>query len=414
MRIAHILRKYNPCEWGGSETAVMRLLDGLKADGVEGVVYCPELRSKVKQDPIAEAGHRVERFRAWVPVWGISAEQRDQLVSVGGNLMSFDLIWRLQRAPGLSVIHTHAINRLGGIAATVARRRGLPLVVTIHGGVLDLPQSVQEKLAEPLRNAIEWGKIFGWLLRSRQVLARADAILTCNGREAALLQEKYPGKLVLAQPHGVPRKEYQADRRAEVQRAFPHLAGKRILLTVGRIDPAKNQEWLVQQLPQLLKRHPDAHLALAGACTNEAYGKLLKKEIRNLGLEQCVTLTGGLPPGSPALIGLLQSAAAVLAPSLSETFGLVILEAWAAGAPVISSRTSGAAELIEDGENGWLFDLNEPASFQAAVHEALTQPDKARAMAHAGDRRVKAEFDCAVLARRVKELYERLAGCANE
>lgn len=411
MRIAHILRKYNPAEWGGTETAVARLLNGLRGGGVDAVVYCPAIGpdGAATPDPLAEAGHRVERFRACVPVWGISKEQRRQLVSIGGNLMSFDLMKRLRRAPGLSVIHTHALNRLGGIALTVARARGLPLVVTIHGGVLDLPDAVRQKLAEPLRNGFEWGKVFGWLLRSRQVLARADAIFTCNRREAALLKEKHPRKIIIAQPHGVPARLYLTDHRAEAERAFPHLSGQRILLAAGRIDPVKNQVWLVRQLPRLLERHADAHLVFAGACTDESYGKLLKKEIRNLGLEACATLTGGLAPESPELIGLFQRAAAVLVPSITETFGLVILEAWAAGAPVISSRTSGALELVREGENGWLFDLEAPDAFHAAAHEALAQPDKARALAEAGRQRAEVDFDCAVLARRVRRVYEELA-----
>lgn len=412
MRIAHILRKYNPAEWGGTETAVARLLDGLRTHGVDSIVYCPgiDLNEAAPRDPLTEVGHRVERFRASVPVWRISREQRRQLVSIGGNLMSFDLLWRLLRAPGLSVIHTHALNRLGGVALTVARLRRLPLVVTIHGGVLDLPEAVRQKLAEPLRNGMEWGKVFGWLLRARQVLAKADAILTCNAREAALLRAKYPAKRVIVQPHSVPGHRSQPSHKADAERRFPQLSGKKVLLVAGRIDPVKNQAWVVQQLPRILDRHRDVHLVLAGACTDEAYGKLLKKEIRNLGLEACVTLTGGLVPESPELIGLFQRAAAVIVPSLTETFGLVVLEAWAAGAPVISTRNSGSLDLVRDGENGWLFDLQAPDSFLAAVHEALTQPNTARARAEAGRHRVQAEYDCTVLAGRIKQLYEDLAG----
>jgi glycosyltransferase involved in cell wall biosynthesis len=193
-----------------------------------------------------------------------------------------------------------------------------------------------------------------------------------------------------------------------VQRGFPQLAGTRILLALGRIDPIKNQGWLVQQLPAALERFPNLHLVLAGACTDEAYGKLLKKEVRNLGLEAHATWTGGLSPGDPLLIGLLQSAAAAVLPSVSETFGLVILEAWAAGTAVISSRTSGAIDLIRPGDNGWLFDLADPQAFHRCLDEALGQPERARQFAQAGQHRAQAEFDCGVLAGRMKLLYEEL------
>lgn len=408
MRVAHILRKYHPDEWGGTETAVQRLLDGLRAHGTESFVYCPGRREKPIHDPLAEASHVVRRFRAFVPVWGISLEQRRQLIAVGGNLMSFDLLWQLQRAPGLSLIHTHALNRLGGIAATVARARRIPLVATVHGGVLDLPEAVRQQLVEPLRGGVEWGKVFGWLLGSRRVLDNADAILTCNSREAALLKRKYPDKIIVAQPHGVPARLYQQDHKAAALGAYPQITGRTMLLTAGRLDPVKNPLWAVHQLPRALERHSNLHWVLAGACTDESYGKLLKKEIRNLGLEERVTLTGGLPPGDPRLLGLFQQAAAVVQPSLSETFGLVILEAWAAGALVMASRTSGALELIQPGANGWLFNLDRPDGFHECLDQVLAQPDRAREMARAGQQRVQSTFDCTMLAGRIKHLYEEL------
>jgi starch synthase len=118
-----------------------------------------------------------------------------------------------------------------------------------------------------------------------------------------------------------------------------------MLLCVGRIDPIKNQAWLLDQAPAIFQRHPNALLALAGPCTDEPYGELIDRKIKELGLQERVLLTGGLPPNDPRLIGLMQESSALLLPSLSETFGLVILEAWAAGTVVVSSRTSGPSAL---------------------------------------------------------------------
>ena len=73
MRVVHLLRKFNPAEWGGTETAIQRLLEGLRAQGVSSVVYCPRLDTACpERDPLVEAGYRVERFSAFVPVLGIS------------------------------------------------------------------------------------------------------------------------------------------------------------------------------------------------------------------------------------------------------------------------------------------------------------------------------------------------------
>lgn len=408
MHIAHVLRKYNPAEWGGTETAVKHLLDGLKREGVGGTVFCPRLERPPARDPLREAGHRLRRYKAFVPVSNISEEQRAQLVAVGGNLMSLDLPLSLAMSREVNLIHTHALNRIGGIALTVAQFRRVPLVVTIHGGVLDLPASVQRTLSAPLEGGFEWGKIFGVLLRSRRVLEKADAIVTCNPREAALQKEHYPNKRVVVQPHAVATEQYRADQRGQALDAFPTLGSRKILLVVGRVDPVKNQGWVLVQMPEILQRHPDAVLVLAGACTDELYGKALRKEVRRLGIENKVLFTGGLPPGDPRLIGLMQSASAVIVPSVSETFGLVIIEAWAAGAPVISSRNSGALALIEPGENGELFELPNATEFHAGLNRILDNPQRAREQAARGTTIAAQEYDTGVLARRMKSLYEEL------
>jgi glycosyltransferase involved in cell wall biosynthesis len=408
MHVLHLLRKYNPAEWGGTETAVKRLLDGLRHHEVVSTVYCPELNFPFAQDPLRENGHTVKCFKTCVPVWGISTEQRQQLVSVGGNLMSFDLMPRLLKEPNVSLIHTHAGNRLGGIALSVAKIKRVPLVATIHGGVLDLPESAREFLRKPLQGGFEWGKIFGLFLQSRKVLSEADAILTCNKKEAELQQKQFPNKRVIVQPHGVNMQLYAQDQRNAARSAFPKLQDRNFLLVVGRIDPVKNQLWVVEQFPEVLKKFPKPALVLAGSCTDAGYGKLIEKRIQELGLENDVILTGGLSPSDPRLIGLFQAADATILPSLSETFGLVILESWAAGTTVISSRTSGAREVVRDGENGYFFDHNAPAEFHRAVEALLKNPELRTRFASSGKAVVAENYDVNVLGGRVKRLYAEL------
>jgi glycosyltransferase involved in cell wall biosynthesis len=407
MRTVHLLRKYDPAQWGGTETAIQRLFAGLREHEVESVVYCPSLERKPDKDPLAAEGHRIQRFRAFVPIAGISSSRKRQIVSVGGNLMSLDLMPRLLREKDVSIVHTHALGRIGGIGRLAARWRGVPLVVTIHGGVLDLPPALKKDFNAPA-GGWEWGKIFGLILQSRRLLVDADAIVTCNENEARLLREKYPAKRVVVQPHGVPLAIYQENRRAQALDAFPEIRGKQILLSMGRIDPIKNQGWLVEQAPAIFQTHPHAVLVLAGACTDETYGEMIRQRIRALGLEQRVLLTGGLPPNDPRLIGLLQGAEVLLLPSKSETFGLVVLEAWATGTMVLSTRTSGARALVRDGQNGWLFDLDKPETFHQPLAQALSKSDAARRMLRRGGDEVNSQYNIGALAARMKGLYEEL------
>ncbi len=408
MKVAHVLRKYNPAEWGGTETALHRLCDGLRQSGVYSVVYCPSIPAGTESNPLREAGCVVKRFHACVPIWGISPERKRQMVTVGGNLMSFELIRALWREPDLAVIHSHTMGRIGAIGRMVARRRGLPFVFTSHGGVYDLPDSLKSSLNAPAALSWEWGKLCGLLLRTRRLMSEADAVITCNGREAALIRERHPGQRVVVQPHGVTARFYQDDQRAAARAAFPQIHERCVLLAVGRIDAVKNQSWLVEQMPELVRRHPALLLVLAGAATDQGYAAALVRRISLLGLERNVLLTGGIPPGDPRLIGLLQEARTVVLPSASETFGLVILEAWAAGTPVISSRTSGAGSLIEHGETGLLFDLARPEKFHASVNELWSDSAMAVRLAAGGRKRVIADFDTQVLADRMKWLYENL------
>ena len=413
MKIAHILRKYNPSEWGGTESVLQQMTDGLAQHGVQSTVYCPTLSEQVggepsPGDPLREAGCIIKRFHATFPVWGLTEEARRQALSVGGNLLSFELPRMLSREANVDVVHAHVLGRLGGIARSVARRRHVPFVVTIHGGALDLSDTVKQELATYAGKGLEWGKVFGLRWGAHRVLSDAEAILTCNPREAELLRQQHPNKRIIAHPHGVKYSRFQTDHRAAACQAFPEITGRMPVVCLGRIDVVKNQSWLVEQLPALLERYPKLLLVFAGACTNHAYGESLRKLIRGNGLEQAVLLTGGLPPGDPRLIGLMQQAHAMILPSISETFGLVIVEAWAAGTPVLASRTSGSESLIRPGEDGYLFDLAHPQTFHDALTQLFADPRKRTQMVTTAKARAENEFDTVRLAGRICELYEQL------
>ncbi|HWA26669.1 MAG TPA: glycosyltransferase family 4 protein [Lacunisphaera sp.] len=408
MRAAHILRKYVPSEWGGTETALQGLTAGLAVHGIDSVVYHP-MAGPIMRDPLADAGCEMRPFRAHLPILGLSAAERQRMMAIGGNLLSFELPRLLAREPDLTVINSHVLGRLGGAALAVARRRNIPFVVTIHGGVYAVPEAVKQQLngrSGPRR--VEWGQLFGWWWRARHVLADADAIITPNVREAELLRERYPGQVVVVQPHGVNTEVYRRDHRGTARAAFPQVIDRDVLLCVARIDPVKNQHWLVQQLPPILARHPRTLLVLVGACTNAEFGANLEKEIRRLGLADKVLLTGGVPPGDPRLSGLMQLARAAILPSLNETFGLVILEAWAAGLPMLANRSAGSVELLRDGENGCLFDVAQPQDFQALLERVLSDTPFREHLTRTG-RSCAGRYDTVAMAGQVKQLYVRLS-----
>lgn len=412
MHISHILRKYEPAQWGGTETAVLRLIQGLQTHDISSAVHAPHGATSGDSDPIRDVGVKVSRYHAFAPVSGISQRQRDELVSWGGNLFSFDLFAQLLQSHA-DVIHSHALNRIAGIGLRVARWKKIPHVVTLHGGALDIPAEVNEQLTAPLKGGFEWGKSLGALVQSRRVLELTDAIFTCNPREAQLLQQKYPHQRVIVQPHSVPAAQYAADHRAAALNAFPQIAGRDLIVKVARLDPAKNLPWLVRQLPEIKRRHPKAMLVLIGAGTTQHVVEELHREITRLGLQNDVLLTGGLASGSPELIGLIQQARVFVLSSTAEPFGIVILEAWAAGTPVISSRTSGPLDLIDHGRTGLLYDLETSAAFHQAIDSVFNDASLHRHLREEARAHVLAEYDVPSIAGRVAKVYgelrERLA-----
>ena len=104
----------------------------------------------------------------------------------------------------------------------------------------------------------------------------------------------------------------------------------------------------------------------------------------------------------------LRKTLAVVLPSISETFGLVILECWAAGTLPIATATSGASTLIRHGQNGWLFDLANPEIFCQAVDDTLSKPEQRRQLIANGQALVTDHYNTHTLAGRLKQMYEQL------
>ena len=88
----------------------------------------------------------------------------------GGNLFSFSLLWALLTEKKLDLIHLHTQNRLGGIARFIAKLRKIPYVVSVHGGILNMPVYIKNSHQENYKKGFEWGKVLGFVFGSRRVL----------------------------------------------------------------------------------------------------------------------------------------------------------------------------------------------------------------------------------------------------
>ncbi|MGB0714138.1 MAG: glycosyltransferase family 4 protein, partial [Gammaproteobacteria bacterium] len=327
----------------------------------------------------------------------------------GGNLLSLSLLWGLLREPGVNLLHAHSGKRLGGIVRTAARLRKIPYVITLHGGFFDVPKGEMEQMLKPIDKSFEWGKPFGALLGSRKVMQDAAAIIAVGENEAAAARKQLPDQRVEFLPNGVDSAAFAQGDGDAFRRRFDIPANRKLVLHLSRIDYQKNQLALAEALPAIIAKHPDTHLVFLGPVTVAGYHDKLMTRIDALGLGGHITLIPGLPPDDPDLKGALHAADVFCLPSLHEPFGIVILEAWAAGLPVVAARIGGIPSFTEDGKDVLHIDPEQPETISGAIDRLLANPELATRLAESGRAKARAEYDWSVIAGRLLKIYQDVA-----
>jgi glycosyltransferase involved in cell wall biosynthesis len=211
------------------------------------------------------------------------------------------------------------------------------------------------------------------LLR-RLLLPRLDG-LVCIAEETASL---YRSRFDATMPMGiVPILHEESIFREAVIRATPvarelvevyRLEGKRILLFVGRLATEKRIDRLLQAFSQIHDLFADVCMVLVGDGPQREWLQELAKE---LGVEDRVIFTGRVE-GAP-LYAWYRLGGLFVLPSDLERFGAVVNEALLAGIPVVCSNKAGARVLIQDGANGTVVDVSEPAKLKSAINEWLVR-----------------------------------------
>jgi glycosyltransferase involved in cell wall biosynthesis len=174
------------------------------------------------------------------------------------------------------------------------------------------------------------------------------------------------------------------------------------ILMVGRLAPPKRPDLAVRAMAELRRAHPGARLDVVAHGPLRAETEAL---VRELGLGDTVRLLGKRED----VPELLSRAQCFLLTSDYEGCPYSVLEAMAAGVPVVSTRVGGLAELVSDGETGLLADPGSPASVAEALGRILDDPGRASALGEAGRRRVRERFSRERMVRETVSLYESIA-----
>jgi glycogen(starch) synthase len=278
-------------------------------------------------------------------------------------------------------------------AVTLKHHLGVPLVATVHATEAGRHSGWLPAELNRCIHSVEW-----WLTYE------ARRVLVCSGYmrwEVSRLFDLPAGKVEVIE-NGVAERSFAA-RPAAVRAARRRYGGAGpLVLYAGRLVYEKGVQDLLAAVPRLRRRFPGLRVVIAG---DGKYRPELVAEAKRRRLGRAVEFAGFVSGDElPALYG---AADCVVVPSRYEPFGLVALEAAAAGGPLAVSATGGLAEFVTPGETGVTFPPGEPAALAGAVSSVLSDEVLARRLARQARRLVSERYGWATIAARTAEAYRR-------
>lgn len=378
MNILHIYKDYPPI-LGGIENHVNVLAEGQTGCGHDVTVLVTN-----------PAGPRTTVLREN----GVRVIRAGRLATVASTPLSLALPWQLSRQRP-DVVHLHYPYPVGEVSQWLLRR-GRATVLTYHADIVR--QAGILRFYKPLL---------------RRVLRRMDAIIIGSPpmRGGAFLGE-HQAKLRLV-PYGIPLARFraapsEADRArvgARLEAAYPGAGVSTppsprapLLLFVGRLRYYKGLDWLIRALPQT-----PARLAVAGIGAMEAQWRALAAEG---GVADRIAWLGEVPDADLATLYHLADLFVLPASHPSEAFGLVQVEAMAAGLPVVCTELgTGTSYVNRHDVTGLVVPPQDADALAEAINALLADPTRRAEMAAAAQARVASEFALDVMVGRVLDVY---------
>jgi len=293
----------------------------------------------------------------------------------------------------LDVVHSHTPFSLGLLALWAAHHYGLPHVHTYHTYFTEylhyLPRAIRPSKAVAQR-------------ASRAFCDRCDLVLAPSAEMKAELERYGLHTPVRAMPFGVDLEAFRGPVEFDLRAELGLASDARLLLTAGRLGPEKNFGFLLDAFAEVHRRVPAAVLALAG---DGPARPQLEAQAAELGLGEATRFLGYVE--RTRLIDCYRAAELFVFASKTETQGIVLLEAQAAGTPPVAVGAMGTLDVVTDGRSGRL-DAEEREAFAEAVVSLLSDEPARRALAD-GARALAAEHSARRSCEALLDLYGELA-----
>ncbi len=172
-----------------------------------------------------------------------------------------------------------------------------------------------------------------------------------------------------------------------------------IITSVAALHPRKGLKYLIAAMPKVLKQKPNCKLVIAGEGPQK---KELQILINRLGLERKIILLGH----QDNVINILKASDIFVLPSIKEAFGLVLLEAMAAGIPIVASRVGGIPEIVENQKSGLLVESENSSALAEKIILLVNNKALRQKLASEGLKRVQ-QFDAKEMAKNTEMVYRK-------
>ncbi|GAB4432385.1 MAG: glycosyltransferase family 4 protein [Anaerolineae bacterium] len=379
MRIAHFTNTYKP-NINGVARSVSTFRDALSRLGHHVFVFAQE------------APHKYEESEPYIFRYpGFKIPAFDYSVTLPRSRTVNNMLPALK----LQVIHSNHPIALGVVAAKKAEKLKLPLVFTFHTRYV--------QYAEEYTAYIPWNQfvvdgvvvkpLASYLNRCHHIVTPSDSIRDSLVKYAGLTER------VTTIPTGIDVAPFQQADGGQVRQKYGW-TDEIVLVSVGRLAEEKNVKTLLDAVAQVMKQHDNTRLLLVGDGPQRGE---LEKYVKKLGLEKKMVFAGRV--SFEQIANYLKAGDIFCFASVTETQGLVTMEAMAAGLPIVAVDATGTSDAVDDGVEG-LLTADDSGALAQAISRAVNDPELRRKFSQNAVKKA-ASFDMMAQARKLVQVYEQ-------